>query len=121
VLRLPSDTPAELRDKQSALNELLGYVVVSEYPLMPSGQIIIEHRSYNAMAEAGYIDAGWRVEVVAVRQRDLIVRATNKPLTPTRPRSQADDSNALPGAEFVSKPNLLDIPANELGLDSIDE
>jgi membrane-bound ClpP family serine protease len=121
VLGLPPEPPAEPNEKQSTLSELVGYVVVSEYPLMPGGQIAIDHRTYNAFAEAGYIDAGWRVEVVAVRNRELIVRLTDKPLTPVRPRARIDAlSKALP-TESGNKPNLLDVPANELGLNSLDD
>lgn len=120
VLGLPPEAPTVSNDKQNTLNELVGYVVVSEYPLMPSGQISINHRAYNAFAEAGYIEAGWRVEVVGVRQRDLIVRVTDKPLTAIRPRERTDVARTESPKEFAN-PNLLDVPANELGLNSLDE
>lgn len=121
VLGLPQEPPTNGSEKQNTLAELIGAVVVSEYPLMPSGQITIDHRPYNALAEAGYIDAGWRVEVVGVRHRDLLVRATDKPLTPVRPRTAIDDRAKEQDPEFAHNPNLLDVPANELGLDSLEE
>jgi membrane-bound ClpP family serine protease len=121
VLGLPPEPPAEPKEKQSTLSELVGNVVVSEYPLMPGGQITIDHRTYNVFAEAGYIDAGWRVEVVAVRNRELVVRATDKPLTPVRPRDRIEALSKEPPTESGNKPNLLDVPANELGLNSLDE
>lgn len=121
VLGLPPEPPKVNNEKQNILAELVGNVVVSEYPLMPSGQITIHHRPYNAIAEAGYIDAGWRVEVVGVRQRDLIVRVTDKPLTPVRTRDQIDDSAKQAVREFANNANLLDVPANELGLDSLED
>ena len=120
VLSLPPEPSVEPNVKQNVLNELIGYVVVSEYPLMPSGQLTIDHRPYNASAESGYIDAGCRVEVVAARQRELIVRATDKPLTPVRPRERVDEFGKQPHQELANS-NLLDVPANELGLDSLDD
>jgi len=120
VLGLPPEQPKDFNEKQNTLAELIGYVVASEYPLMPSGQITIDHRSYNAFAEEGYIDAGWRVEVVGVRQRDLIVRVTDKPFTPIRPRDRIDDFGKQAATEFAHNQNLLDVPANELGLDSLE-
>jgi len=121
VLGLPPERPTISYEKQNTLAELIGYVVISEYPLMPSGQITIDHRPYNAFAEDGYIDAGWRVEVVGVRQRDLIVRVTDKPLTPIRPRDRIEGFGKQPVKEFANNPNLLDVPANELGLDSLED
>ncbi len=121
VLRLPPEQPRMSNEKQNILAELVGSVVVSEYPLMPSGQITIDRRPYSAFAEAGYIDAGWRIEVVGVRQRDLIVRVTDKPLTPVRPQGRMDDFAKQSEKELASNTNLLDVPANELGLDSLDE
>jgi membrane-bound ClpP family serine protease len=119
VLGLPPERTKTANSQQNALTELIGCVIVSEYPLMPSGQITIDHRPYNAFAEAGCIDAGQHVEVIAVRQRDLIVRATDKPLSPIRPRDPTQDFGKKPIAEFASSSNLLDVPAEELGLDSI--
>ena len=121
VLSLPPEPSVQPNVKQNVLNELIGYVVVSEYPLMPSGQLTIDHRPYNASAEAGYIDIGCRVEVVAVRQRELIVRATDKPLTPVRPRERVDDFDKQYQQELANNSNLLDVPANELGLDSLED
>jgi membrane-bound ClpP family serine protease len=121
VLGLPPERPSTANEQQNALVELVGYVVDSEYPLMPSGQITIDHRPYNALAEAGYIDAGQRIEVISVRQRDLIVRVTDKPLTPIRPRDRMHYVGKPPAAETASPQSLLEVPADELGLDSIDE
>lgn len=121
VLSLPPDQPATALDEQNMLAELIGHVLVSEYPLMPGGQITINHRPYNALAEAGYIDAGQRIEVTAVRQRNLMVRVTDKPLTPIRPRDRIYAVGKGSVAESFSQQNLLDAPATELGLDSLDD
>lgn len=121
VLGLPPERPTTANKLHNALAELIGCVVVSEYPLMPSGQITIDHRPYNAFAEAGSIDAGQHVEVIAVRQRDLVVRVTDKPLSPIRPRDHIHDLGKQPITEFANNTNLLDVPADELGLDSLED
>ncbi len=120
VLGLPPAQPKPEGGQNDELNKLLGTVVVSEYPLMPSGQITIDRHSYNATAEAAYVEAGARVEVVAVRRRELVVRNTDKPLTPVRPRQVSEGAQGVEQATFATNGNLLDVPANELGLDSLD-
>lgn len=120
VLGLPPGQPTTANDQQNALSQWIGHVLISEYPLMPSGQITIERRPYNALAEAGYIDAGQRIEVVAVRYRDLIVRVTDKPLTPARPRPPHELSKESAVEPTVNQ-SLLDVPAEQLGLDSIED
>jgi membrane-bound ClpP family serine protease len=121
VLGLPPEQPTTARDEQNMLAELIGHVLVSEYPLMPGGQITIDHRPYNALAETGYIDAGQRIEVTAVRHRNLIVRITDKPLTPIRPRDGNYDFGKRQLAKSASNQNLLDVPAKELGLDDLED
>ena len=121
VLGLPPEQPTPALDEQHTLAEHIGHVLISEYPLMPGGQITIDHRAYNALAEAGYIDAGQRIEVTAVRHRNLIVRVTDKPLTPIRPRDRTFAFGKGSAAESAGHQNLLDAPANELGLDSLEE
>ncbi len=116
VLGLPEQQPAVAATEQTQLSSCVGRVVVSEYPLMPGGQITIDRRSYNALAEVGYIDAGQRVEVVGVRHRNLIVRVTDKP-------ENQLPSNSAPSTTETAEArsgNLLDVPADQLGLDSIE-
>ncbi len=122
ILGLPPETPVTPETARTSLQDLLGKVVVAEYPLMPAGQLIIDHTHVNALAESRYIEAGERVEVIAIRERNLIVRITTKPL------SQIMDSRVLPrGRETSDDPvvakneSLLDVPAEELGLNSLDE
>ena len=122
ILGLPPETPVTPETARTSLQDLLGKVVVAEYPLMPAGQLIIDHTHVNALAESRYIEAGERVEVIAIRERNLIVRITTKPL------SQIMDSRVLPrGRETSDDPvvskneSLLDVQAEELGLNSLDE
>ncbi len=122
--RIVLPPPSELRKPDAAgqdeLQHWIGCVVESEYPLMPTGQLTIGRKPFNAMAEAGYVEAGQRVEIVAVRQRNLIVRPTDKPLTPiAKPDRFAKAAfHATPTAPSQS---LLDLPAEELGIESIEE
>jgi membrane-bound ClpP family serine protease len=121
VLALPPEQPTALDAAQGDLSEFIGCVLVSEYPLMPGGRVTIARRPCNAIAEAGYIDAGQRVEVVAVRQRNLIVRITDKPLTPLRPREITAGFTEQPVAEALKDQKLLEVPADELGLNSLED
>ncbi len=125
VLGLPADNSPKNSADQASLTALVGIVVDSEYPLMPGGQLTIARKPYNALAEAGYIEAGQRVEVVAVRQRNLIVRVTDRPLTPTTPRDPLDPAASptatSPTATSPAHESLLDVPADQLGLNSLDE
>lgn len=95
------------------LTELVGQVGVARNSLLPSGHVRIEHRNYNALCESGFIEAGQRVEVIAVRERNLIVVATHRPLTGNS--HQRQDTAPIALGE-----SLLDRPAEELGLDSLE-
>lgn len=126
ILALPKQ---ELKgnDASKQLEQWLGQVHVVDAPLLPSGQIRIGHRRLGAIAEAGIIETGQRVKIVAIRERNLIVRPTNEPLTVvTRGASRRTDQRASPEnsqATPTQPPaeNLLDLPAEQLGLDSLDE
>ena len=120
VLGLPVEPSQQIPSEQASLNELVGLVVDSEYPLMPGGQLTILRKPFNAIAEAGYIEAGQRVEVVAVRQRNLIVRLTDRPLTPVIKRDPLVNI-LVPTIANITTENLLDVPADQLGLDSLNE
>jgi membrane-bound ClpP family serine protease len=94
------------------MQQLVGQIGIAQNPLMPTGHVRIQHRNYNAVAERGLIEAGQRVEVLAVRQRNLIVAVTTR---------QIPSSNTPPKEEQpVAGQSLLDLPADQLGLDSLD-
>jgi membrane-bound ClpP family serine protease len=113
VLKVPNPADATRTKEFSNLQDLIGHVVVSEYAMIPASQLTIGRKTYNAEAESGYIEAGQRVEVVAVKGRNLVVRPTAKPLRTGT--SEANTSRSPPNG------NLLDLPAEQLGLDSLDE
>ncbi len=114
ILHPPQPPTPTQAAKASALDGLVGTVVLAESPLLPAGQIKIGHRRINAVAENGMVDVGQKVKVVAVRERNLIVRISDEPLT--------DVAAKQPTGQKLSEPdeNLLDLPADQLGLDSLD-
>lgn len=94
------------------LEQLVGQVGVAQNSLIPSGHVRINHHNYNARSELGIIEAGQPVEVVAVKQRELIVVFSKRP--PETKPLEVEDGQLNPGE------SLLDRPAEELGLDSLD-
>ena len=117
ILKLPesSNLPQVVGDHR--LGELVGQVFLIEAAFLPTGQLRVGHQRLNALAESGFIEAGAHVKVIAVRERNLIVRQTAEPVTAretTPGQSAAMEDNEPAGG------NLLDRPAEELGLDSLD-
>ncbi len=112
ILKAPPQAEPPLEAEQQQLQELVGLVGVAQSPLMPYGFIRLLGRTYNAMCDSGVIEIGQNVLVTAVQQRNLVVTRT------TRPPSSGSSSKAT---EPTAPPeSLLDIPAEDLGLDSID-
>jgi membrane-bound ClpP family serine protease len=133
ILGLPPATNQQEESSASLLQTMIGKVVSADFALMPAGQIVIGHRRFNAIAESGIIEGGQRVKVISVRERNLIVRVTSDPLSPKdsfMPPSAAahapveDEANSKKsGVRPLVRPSesLLDRPAAELGLDSLEE
>ena len=120
ILRPPEQQVPVATNDPAGLEVWLGKVLKADADLMPAGQLKIGYRRMNAVAESGFVEAGQAVKVVAIRERSLVVRVTSEPLTPLVPESRPG-AQAPQGAEQLAEPNLLDVPAEELGLDSIDE
>ncbi len=117
ILKLPEPTYGSPVIGDDPLRELVGQVFQIEAAFLPTGQLRVGHLRHNALAESGFIEAGAHVKVIAVRERNLIVRQTAEPLTAreTAPgQSSAMEHNGQAGG------NLLDRPAEELGLESLD-
>ncbi len=117
ILKLPESKPVSHVNADEPLVELIGKVFKNDIPLLPTGQLRVGHRRLNAEAESGFIEAGVHVKIVGVRERNLIVRLTTEPLTVV---------DSSPGPALAKEDNgstgdsLLDRPAEELGLDSLD-
>ena len=113
ILRTPEAVAAKQAPTIEPLHELIGQVGVSQNSLMPSGYVRINHRNFNAVCESDIIEAGQNVEVIAVRQNNLVVVPTTLPLRP-----KAMDGQDAKKAKLGE--SLLDQPAEELGLDSLE-
>jgi membrane-bound ClpP family serine protease len=112
ILQIPDQPDQPAAPAQSQLQELIGQIGVTQNALMPCGFIRLNGRNYNAMCESGVIEAKQNVIVTAVQQRNLIVASTS--LAPS-------DSTRLKEPEPTeSQQSLLDRPAEELGLDSLE-
>ncbi len=109
IVLTPPPNAAEPVPAEKPLEAYIGRIVVSRWAMMPSNNLAIDGKSLNAVAESGFIDAGQTVEVVAIRERQLVVRPTNAS-PPGRRDDQQVDSN---------KGDLLQLPADQLGLDSL--
>lgn len=121
ILKLPTSEPSGAGVAAEPLQELVGCVLLAETAFLPTGQLRVGHRRFNAMAESGFIEAGSHVRVLSVHERNLIVRATDEPLTvraAAPPRESA--SRELDGEKIEDGSSLLDRPAEELGLDSLE-
>jgi membrane-bound ClpP family serine protease len=114
ILHPPNQPGESSQEDPSPLHELLGKVLLIESALMPSGQVKVGHRRLNAVMENGIAEAGQKVKVIDIRERNLIVRLSNEPLSELRSVNVAVDVS-------LRQENLLDLPADELGLDSIED
>lgn len=115
VLLDPPKRPQAIQSEE--LQTLTGTVVVTRWPLVPTGQIQIGHKRYNAMSSNGkIIEMGARVKVVEVHERMLVVCETTEPLTVQNASSITKHSD--PSLETVDP---LTISAEQIGLDKLDE
>ncbi len=117
ILKLPQDTKLSEVPTTDALQQLVGKVMQTETAFLPTGQLRIGHRRINAVAESGFIEAGAHVKILAVRERNLVVRPTTEPISPAEPGTGKSQPE---GDQSSSSGSLLDRPAEELGLDSLD-
>jgi membrane-bound ClpP family serine protease len=83
---------------------LIGSVGVAETEFLPRGSVKIGNRSFEAISEAGLIEAGQEVKVTRLDVGRLVVIPCRKPSQPERPMSEGSG---------------LDQPGADLGLDSI--
>ena len=121
ILNLPSSELPAAGGEADPLQELVGCVLLAETAFLPTGQLRVGHRRFNAMAESGFIEAGSHVRVLSVHERSLVVRATDEPLTvraAAPPHESA--SRELDSEKIEDGASLLDRPAEELGLDSLE-
>ena len=122
ILNLPTSEITPVNVEADPLQELVGCVLLAETAFLPTGQLRVGHRRFNAMAESSFIEAGSHVRVLSVHERNLVVRATDEPLTvrAVAPTHEAA-SRELDSESIEDGASLLDRPAEEFGLDSLDD
>jgi membrane-bound ClpP family serine protease len=86
------------------LKDLIGKRGVAKTKMLPSGAIVIEGRVYDAFSEGMAIDAGQAVRVTAVRTNRIVVIL--------------DDA---PGQRLAESSDMLAQPAQNLGLESLEQ
>lgn len=89
-------------DGRLELKSVIGRRGIARGKMLPSGPVIVDDRTYDAVSEGTAIEAGQIVRVTAVNMNRLVVRI--------------DDS--IP--RDVESENVLDRPADSLGLDTLD-
>jgi membrane-bound serine protease (ClpP class) len=94
---LPADDP------RHELHELVGKWGTARSDMLPGGAIKIDGRTFEAVCEAGSIEAGEPVEVVKVRNNRLVVRKS-------RHKTAADKSD-----------DILSQPIDSVGADPFEE
>ncbi|MBX3421575.1 MAG: hypothetical protein KF752_08475 [Pirellulaceae bacterium] len=117
-------TPPKIQaDSHSeALRRWIGTVVVNRWPLLPSGQIQIGKQRFNATSiDSRPIEVGQRVKVVDARELLLIVASTNEQETEIPEADRIPSSSLASQGSMPSEQALLEAPAEQLGLNSLDE
>jgi hypothetical protein len=92
------DTP-----QRQKLRQLVGKFGVAKSLMMPSGAVLIDGATIDALSEGIPIEAGQRVKVIEVRGTRVLVRPV--------------DENEAPQASD----DVLSRPIESLGLDSLDD
>lgn len=90
------DTP-----ERRTLRQMVGKVGVAKSVMLPSGAVVVEGQTIDALSEGSPIEAGQSVKVIEVRGNRVVVRATEE--APT------------------SNNDILSQPIESLGLDSLED
>jgi membrane-bound serine protease (ClpP class) len=91
------DTP-----QRRSLRELVGKLGVAKTLMLPSGAIVVEGRTFDALSEGMPIEAGQQVRVIEVRGNRVVVRAVD-------------------GEESPAGDDVLSQPIESLGIDSLED
>jgi membrane-bound ClpP family serine protease len=89
--------------QRQKLRQLVGKHGVAKSVMMPSGAVVIDGATYDAMSEGIPIEAGQRIKVIEVRGTRVLVR----PVDDSEPVAASDD--------------VLSQPIESLGLDSLED
>lgn len=96
-------------EEYRGLRQLIGKVGKSKSKMLPSGAIVIEGRTYDAVSEGMAIDAGVTVKVMAIRTNRIVVRPTDQAVTSTTAPSTNEAAD------------VLSQPIDSLGIEGFDE
>ena len=102
LLGVPTEEEVLPKNEKKAL---VGKIGVVKSPMLPSGAVVIEGHTIDAVSQGMAIDPGVRVIVVEVKSNRVVVRPAERDEQPAQ--ANPDD--------------LLSRPLDELGLDSLDE
>lgn len=87
------------------LREMVGKIGVAKTLMLPSGAIVVEGHTIDALSEGMSIEAGQRVRVLEVRGNRVLVRP-----------AEDDETERV-----ASDDDLMSRPLESLGLDALDE
>lgn len=101
MLNLPPGSVEDITSapQYDAYLELVGKRGVATSKMLPSGAVSIEDQSYDAVSQAGAIEAGQAVEVADVKGNRILVRPVDNSL----PKEPTDELSR-PVEEIVSDP-----------------
>ncbi len=102
---LTSDEVMPKTEEYQGLSQLIGRRGKAASKMLPSGDVKIDGRRYDAVSDGMPIEIGQPVRVVAVRTNRIVVRPVDPDEPP--PRTEADD--------------VLSQPIETVGLESLDE
>jgi membrane-bound ClpP family serine protease len=110
LIKRPDDEEDVLPDTEPyrGRKQLIGKRGVAKTPLLPSGDVKLEGRVYDAVSDGMAIEAGQPIKVVAVRTQRLVVRPLNA-------KELAEEQEAEPAEDILST------PIDALGIDPFDE
>ena len=113
VLQTPESEDDVLPDtpEYRSLNALVGKRGVAKTKMLPSGVIVIDDETYDAMADSMAVERGQPIRVIAVRtNRILVVLDEGVVVLDEDGQPTLDDAN-----------DVLTRPAESLGIDSLDD
>lgn len=96
----------EVLPDNASLKQLVGKIGHAKSMMLPSGAVVVEGRTVNAISEGMAIDAGETVKVIEVRGSRIVVRKVEYVDQPQPQRREED---------------LLSRPLEELGLEGLGE
>ncbi len=104
----PDDVLPETEEYRG-LRQLIGKVGRAKSKMLPSGLVIIEGRSYDAVSDGFAIEPDQPIKVVGVRTQRILVRPAEGPVPEAAPAADA------PADDVLSR------PVESLGLEDLDE